>query len=352
MKFARIIQIFLLLNIALSLISASSSHTNKRIKTSVRRRTLSKTKTGGISTIFTTLQAEFKKPANILHFVLGVLNEFIPGVKEAHLAISAPKADQYAKDCLSVFNLGKETTYPKQFSQMESEFNSPQSKKDFCEKTKDTIKDWYVQSHSEDSKNDGGLLKHMSFAQPLVFGVRGAFTSSDKLCEQILSNKSPRTHAEIDKKYNTRKEFLEQCKFFDNISCSDFNPEASGMQAFAKQCTTYYKAVNEAANCFKTKIPGGDVLAKVFSAQNLLGALIKNVASTVVNIMTFGVWGGLNGGYHLVTLALMIKEFLNSPARDTAFTIGGIVGRAMKIILSVSGIPTVRRRLKKKLRRD
>ena len=140
---------------------------------------------------------------------------------------------------------------------------SSSNKKEFCEKTKDTIRDWYVQSHSEDSQNDGGLLKHTKFLQPLVFGVRGKFTSSDRLCDQILTNKAPKTHAEIDQKYNSREEFIKQCRYFDNISCSDFNPESSGMQDFAKQCTQYYKAVNDAANCLKARVPATDALSLI-----------------------------------------------------------------------------------------
>ena len=187
--------------------------------------------------------------------------------------------------------------------------------------------------------------------QKAVFTARGAMTSSENFCKQILTNKAPDTHKDIRKKYNTNDEFTAQCEYFDKINCNDFNPQGNGLQAFAKTCTTYYKAVNEVTNCFKQKIPGSTVIGKLLSVQNLLGFVIKQAASTVVNIMTFGAWGGLNGAYHLVKLALQIKEFLDTPGTDVAFRIGGIVGRAMKIILSVSGIPTVRRRKMKKLRK-
>lgn len=227
-----------------------------------------------------------------------------------------------------------------------------QNKKEFCERTRDTIKDWYVKSHSEDSQNDGGLLKYTKFAQPLVFGVRGKFTSSDKLCEQILSNKAPKTHKEIAQKYNSNQEFLRQCKYFDSVSCSSFDPEASGIVHFAKECTKYYTAVNSITDCFKTVIPASDSISKIFSTNNMLAFLIKQTASALVNIMTFGTWGGLNGGYHMVHLGLQIKNYLNSPNTDAAYRIGGIIGRAMKIILSVSGIPTVRRRRLMKFRKN
>lgn len=304
--------------------------------------------------IFTTLESTFKDPINILKFVLGVLGEFLPGVESAYRTISsnAAKGKQYAQACKAAFTPNKEITPPTQFSQMESKMNGAANKKEYCEKTRDTIKDWYVESHSEDSKNDGGLLKHLSFAQPLVFGVRGAFTPADKLCEQIKTNKAPKTHKKIMKQYNSMAEFMKQCVYFDGINCSNFDPESFGIQAFAKKATTYYHAVNKMADCLKTNVPGGDALAAVFSKNNILEFALKQVASTVVNIMTFGAWGGLNGGYHMVQLGLKIKKYLDNPNVDTAYSIGGIVGRAMKIILSISGIPTVRRLKKKKFRKN
>lgn len=344
MKFTRYVQIFLLFNILFNLIAITTSNKNKRTKT----------KTNSIANIFTTLEAEIKKaPGNLLQFVLGVFGEFLPvslGLDQYSVLINGSKANNWSKDCLGNFAAGTEVKNT-QFAKMETELNSATNKKEYCEKTKDTIKAWYTHSHSEDSKNDGGLLKYTEFAQPMVFGIRGKFTSTEKFCEQITTNKAPKTHAQIIKQYNSLAEFKKQCLYFDKISCSSFSPEASGIQAFAQNCTKYYKAVTSAAECLKTKADKSSLLmTKVLTPANLLGTLIKTAASTIVNILTFGAWGGLNGGYHLIQFALKIKDYLNNATTIPAYKIGGIVGRAMKIILSVSGIPTVRRL--KKMRKN
>jgi hypothetical protein len=352
MKFINFVKILILIAIAINIIEINSSFSKKKAKITRGKRALVRTKTKGISTIFSNLSSDLKKPENIFYFVLGVFGEFLSGIDDAKKSISFQKAKEYSNQCNSFFEKGTDVINSNEFSQMERILNSRENKKDYCLKTKATIRDYYVRSHSEDSENDGGVLKYASSIRGAVFLTRAFLTNSDNLCAQILSNKAPIVHREINKKYSSQKEFLKQCVFFDHIRCSEFNPEASGISEFAKKCTGYYKAVNKFADCLKSKIPAGDSLANVFSSENLLKTLITNVASVVANVMTFGIWGGLNGGYHLVQLGLKINDYLENPNTDSSYKIGGIVGRAMKIILSVSGIPTVRKLRFKKMRNN
>ena len=69
------------------------------------------------------------------------------------------------------------------------------NKKEYCEKTNQQIKEWYIQSsHKEDSKyNCGQLAFSMPITQNIVFGIRGEITPSDQFFQQIFSNRAPHT---------------------------------------------------------------------------------------------------------------------------------------------------------------
>jgi hypothetical protein len=347
MKFNSLIRIFLLVNIAFSLVSVNSNYTKKRAKISTNRRVHSKTKTKGIATILTNLQNAFSQPGNILNFVLGVLGEFIPAIDSIKGAIS-PAVLQATGECNSLFQIGTDQKTINGFAEMENKLANVQDKQKFCQDTKKNIEMAYLYSQAGEEPSLVGFLK----LPGAIFS--SAFSSAEDICNSIYTNTNKRNKAnEILQLYSTKEEFLKECNFFRKISCSEFDPEISGIAAFAKQCTAYYNAVNKFANCLKAKIPVGDRLAEIFSAENLLKTLIMNGASVIANIMSFGVWGGLNGAYHLIKLGIMIKNYLDTPNKDPAYRIGAIVGRAMKIILSVVGIPTVKRLKKmKKMRRN
>jgi len=336
------------LNIIFSNIVESRTHTKTKRRSYENTKT--KTKTKSVADLINKIEAEFKKPVNYLYFTLGVLSEFFSPVEAAYRSIKSNPANalQFAEQCKAAFLPGPESNLPGQFQQMETLMNGEANKKEFCEKTRDTIKDYYVESHKEDAT---GLGKAFNFMGGVTYGVRGAFTSSMKFCDQIKSNKAPNTHKIILKKYNDWATFMKQCLYFDSISCSQFEPDSFGIQNFARKATKYYQAVNKMADCLKGHA-AGSVLASVFNRNNLLKEGLLQGLSAFANVLTLGVWGGLNGAYHFVQLGLKIHEFQGNPSVDTAFRLGGIVGRAIKIVLSLVGIPTVRRLKKKKFRKN
>lgn len=55
----------------------------------------------------------------------------------------------------------------------------------------------------------------------------------------------------------------------------------------------------------------------------------------VANVLTFGAWGGIKGGYYLIELGLQLKELYDEITEDVPFKIGKLVGKAIVIAESL-----------------
>ncbi len=188
MKFNSLIRIFLLVNIAFSLVSVNSNYTKKRAKISTNRRVHSKTKTKGIATILTNLQNAFSQPGNILNFVLGVLGEFIPAIDSIKGAIS-PAVLQATGECNSLFQIGTDQKTINGFAEMENKLANVQDKQKFCQDTKKNIEMAYLYSQAGEEPSLVGFLK----LPGAIFS--SAFSSAEDICNSIYTNTNKRNKA-------------------------------------------------------------------------------------------------------------------------------------------------------------
>lgn len=154
--------------------------------------------------------------------------------------------------------------------------------------------------------------------------------------------------------------YKQQCLFFHSLDCQTYNPEHIGITAFAQRAYKYYNAIKESGKCIGQKLLNPtdadlirikDKLLKYFKGTDMIQSALSAVAGFVANIITLGIWGGVKGAYYLISLGYEIKEFWEEVAKpnakDIAFKIGGIIGRA---ILIVKSILMGRRRFKRKMK--
>ena len=316
--------------------------------------------TKSASNIIDKLLLEFKKPENYFKFLLGVLSQFITEVGTIYPAVKSV-ANEFSS-CFEDFTQEKTSNSVPQVSNFENNFKTPQARKDYCLAIKEQISKNYVDSHKEHHRKSAGLILDnpiIGWASDGVTHVgkslrRDTLASVDELCTFPVRLEAPTIQKEIKAQFSTFEEYKKQCFYFHSKNCDDFNPETAGLTDFAKKAYGFYKSIIKAGKCVGVKIndPANvaikDVrqrLAKIFNVENVISGALTVAVNFAANIMTFGIWGGVKGGYYLVQLGLQIKEFWDNPSHETAYTIGQIVGKA---ILIVKSIIMGKRRFKKK----
>lgn len=299
---------------------------------------------GKPSDIFTKITAEFKKPENYFLFLLGVLSEFVPGIKASYPSL-APLAQEFIP-CFNDFKEDSSNPVLKEFEEMEKMFITPNDRKKYCEAMKTFISTGYVNCMSYNEQ-----MKSTSLFAGLTGAAKGytenLLLTKAEFCEKLGARSQlncPDVKNFLTKRYKSLANYEKQCLYFHQRDCDQFNPASSGITDFAKKAFRYYNSIKAAGSCIgiKLKDPNPaiaqglkDLLLQLLSSADFVKSAAGSALGFVANIMTFGTWGALKGGYHLVKLGFKIHDFFTNMAIDTSFKLGAIIGNAILIVKSI-----------------
>lgn len=341
-----LLTISLLIIISLQLISSKKTlKENKRSKTHSKSKTRTK---GGPADLMAKIAAEFKKPENYFLFTLGVLSEFVPGVKSSYPTLK-PLAMEFAP-CFSNFEKDKSNPVLEQFEKMEKMFGTTTDRVKHCEAMKsDIFTNFSICNQQADSLNKlstknilgGGIIGGL--ASLGISALEAKKKSREEFCNGLWKLECNSLKGQLIQRFKNLDNYIEQCLYFHKKDCSVFNPASQGITEFAKNAFRYYAALKTAGTCIGMKL-NDPKNTNLNAAKAALGKYFTNdfittaagqMLGVVANVMTFGVWGALKGAYYLVKLGFQIYDFFNAMTPDTSFKLGGIVGKAILIVKSI-----------------
>lgn len=352
---------------------SNKAHSTKRAKRSHTTRNVAARATVGtgitFSDIISKMEAIFvKSKTNILYFIIGILSEFIPGLDAVFTNYikldEATKVTDKFLPCFEKFKTSVQDTKnlaSSPFSDMEAKSGSAAKGVKFCEEFKKTIFDYFVAAEKEDYADKAGIWDKMTPEWVLTasYNIGGKIASLDKFCKIIATSRAPKTKAIIIKKFGSVKEYEKECLYFHEKDCDNYNPAAAGIKVFAQKAYSYVSGIVDVGKCVYTLFDSGAdpniikaklIIGKLFTVNNFIDAAMGGMVGLVANILTFGIWGGLKGGYYIVQLVNKIASYREAAKLSTnAFQIGKIIGNCIMIVKSF--IAGRRRLMKRKYRK-
>lgn len=322
--------------------------------------------------VFTLITEEFKKPGNYFLFTLGVLSEFFSGIKD-FLPEVRGIADKF-NSCFAGF--GRDNNTPQALKDLDkfmNDYKTPAQRKSVCEKNHKKTYEYYALMTAEKSAKEGnaGRWFHNVFTLGLsaeetlkneVYAntLRTTNAAVDTVCDWIrdgMDTNAPEFKAQVLRNYSSKAAYVADCKFFGKLDCGQFEKMENGIQKFASDAYGFFTNLNKVGNCIKnifntsTDIGIKNMKAKLyafFEPASMLDAAATQFFHTALNIVTLGIYGAVKAVYYFVELSVQITEFWKNSKVDTAFKLGGIVGKA---ILIVKSLVLGRRRRRKLMRR-
>ena len=356
---ALLILVLIFLNIiALNCEQIKNTRSNKL---KYRRNKMTRSNSRTKNFIFDKLQKSFTDPKNILYFTFGVAAEF--SSESEPLYHKLKKSIDAFSPCFDVMNLAfkfvKESKEADNLAKLgksesikllESTLAKKENQKEYCEKTKKQISENFIKSTWESEANRSGFYGGLIDITPnillsLSYGIAEKIVSLDEYCYRPTNiDSAPKTAEELKKKFTNLDVYYNQCMYFNSLDCNIFNPETTGVWEFIKKSYSYYGMVKKTGTCIANLVNGPDSVSRwlkfkpvgdLFKAGGFFYKALATTLGVVTNLLTLGIWGGIKGGYYLIELGLMIKEFKDDITEDLAFKTGKIIGKGIAIAKSL-----------------
>jgi len=250
-----------------------------------------------------------------------------------------------AKQCFEQVNTtyNQLTTIPKSIKDLQK-LNSTSKKKELCEKIQEQLETNYNTFRGKRARevvNTIANLKHQDSISGWWNSGLEIFTKSSMVTTAPVMSKETWCDlgvddARIEENFGSLYEYKIQCKYFAKVNCSDFNPYVKGWTDFAKKAWAIFENVGNSIKCIwnliKT-IPRIDDLIRQISIWLSAGAL-GQVASTVAHYLTAGVWGAIQGIYHIIKFGWKVYNLINKWRNEAEdyLQLGKLIAVGVKII--------------------
>lgn len=371
--------ILILVLIALNIFVSSCekiqfSKSKKLTRNKYQKKSFYKARVNIIRTILDKLEKALKDPQNVIFFSLGVTSEFVADAEKAYKEIKdiigtfspcysviskAYEAYKLNESENEIKNLASNTS----MKLVEENLNKQLDKKEYCQNIQKEIHKTFIDATFEqEPKNDGIYGALVKFTPDSLLDISYTIASkvvdNEEFCGRPIWGNCPILQAQLIKKFNNLDEYYKECKFFSSLDCNVFSPEKidtslwTEIWVFIKKAYSYYKLVKTTAKCMNNlfkeskddKLKNAKIANKIFNEEEIIKNALATTIGIITNILTFGTWGGIQGGYYIVDLALKIKEFYDKFSEDLEFKIGKLVGKAIAI---AKGFVGLRRKLRK-----
>jgi hypothetical protein len=380
MKFIEknIMSILLIILLGMSNISSTSltiksrSHKSKRRSHEKNLNEPTENSLGNAKKILTQITEGIKKGSQIAFFIMGFLSVWVPKFEQIYLKIKTIKnffrpCAKFLKTLWSMYegNIPSPETDPEKIaknnkekseileniaeseakiekSEKKDEETRPEEKKKICRDTKKKLERIYKKclddivgnKHNEKSAIIGGLDK----------------MEPDRFCNYALHEYCEKSHKMIKKNFETTENYLEICMHFRQTGdCETYNEDDKGAWHFIKKTLKYGLFMKQGATCVLNLLKKGgkdessgtpenqEVKTMTESALGVfdIGKLVlEQLGSTLLHLITFGIWGALKAAWNVIKLTLAIYLLVKNFIEDLPFNIGKLVGLSINIVKS------------------
>jgi hypothetical protein len=307
------------------------------------------------------MESELTDPENITYFIMGILSNWLPKIKDLYLKIKKIKhffdpcyvaitktlkmirgtsveSDPAKKEDHDKEQAKIQEDIQKQETRIQSAENDdnakPEKKAKACKETKELLEKIFTKAYNQRYSH---LSKNERDAN--MRGIIG--TNNPKLCETALSPESEKAQKLIKKNFDNEEHYSEVCKIFrETGDCGNFNPDNSKAWNYIKKTLKYGLLVLSGGKCMFNLIKGGGVTHNVeisSLASTAIGtwaitkSVFKEFGSFLLHIFTFGVWGVIRAAWNILILALKMKILISNFVEDIPFKLGELVGLGIKI---------------------
>lgn len=337
----------------------SKSKRKNLIKSNSKSKTFTRTLTKfDVNTVITKVKTFLANltPEDKIYLFLGFLNLILPFDLQGTVQKIQAKIQQFKKCQTQIKQTQADVEVAKgQLTANAANVKQNLEKKEYCEKTKKQLKEVYDNINTARSAEQSYLSMAWS-AATAGFNYIAGFTPSQ--IEQYCHSFDQSKLAIFKKDFGTFENYDRQCRFFAGMDCNQYNFSYDNLKGFMEVAYGTVSSFAELGDCFgqlfDTELGLKQGLEDFVQKLKDLAAQLKTqVIYTLLNVITFGVWGAVKGAYYLVDLYFnvynLVSENIQNGNVDHAIKIGYIIGEAVMAIKSF--IFGRRRLMKRKLKK-